>query len=62
MPKIMDDLRCAVCNKKLSKKQRLFDTAWSGVYWCGGSKCAETLLLNECKEFDTADKCTHEDW
>ncbi len=61
MSKIFDELRCYHCNKKLSKKQTLFDTAWSGIYWCGEDECAVSILINQCEEFDANDPCNHED-
>ncbi len=59
--KILDELRCDVCSKKLSRKQPLWDTAWLGVYWCGRDRCAAELLLGNCEEFDVDDPCNHED-
>ncbi len=58
MSRISDEMKCSVCGKKLSKKQVLFDTAWSGVYWCGDQECAQSLLETQCTEFSADDPCT----
>lgn len=59
---ILDDLRCEGCTKKLSKKQKLYETAWCGVYWCGKPKCAYKIMLNQCDgdELDADDPCNQE--
>ena len=59
--KILDELKCDSCGKKLSRKEPLFDTAWSGVYWCGQTECAYNILDAECEEFDFDDPNNHED-
>ena len=46
--KILDELRCDGCGKKLSQKQTLYETAWSGVFWCGRDKCAIKIMEDEC--------------
>lgn len=61
MGKIFDELHCQNCGKKLSNKQPLFDTAWSGVYWCGSIDCAMEIMSNCCEEFDSEDECNRED-
>lgn len=63
MPKILDELCCASCDRKLRKNSKLYDTAWSGVYWCGRSKCAVKIMEWECRreEFDPDDPCNHAD-
>lgn len=61
MAKIIDDLRCDACGKKLSKKQPLFDTGWLGVHWCGADKCAAEIMENNCDEMGAADPCNYED-
>lgn len=61
MGKILDELCCQSCGKKLSKKQPLFDTAWLGVYWCGAGNCASQILEGNCEEFDPEDPCNQED-
>lgn len=60
MTKIINELRCACCGKKLSSKQPLFDTAWSGVYWCGDPECANWILQGNCTELDATDECNRE--
>lgn len=50
--KILDEMRCSICGRKLSRAKALFETAWSGVYWCGSEPCAFELLTNECEELD----------
>jgi hypothetical protein len=57
--KIQDELRC-ICRKKLSSKQRLYETAWSGVYWCGDPKCAHRIMRRECERMKASDPCNHE--
>ncbi len=59
--KILDELRCMSCGKKLSRKQELFDTAWLGIYWCGAPACAMEIMEAECEELDYEDDCYHED-
>ncbi len=59
--KIFDELKCEVCGKKLSAKQTLFDTAWSGVYWCGGPECALELLQECCEELSADNPCNWDD-
>ena len=61
MNKVFDELRCYSCERKLSKKNALFETAWSGVYWCGSEECAGVILHNCCDELDYKDPCNHED-
>ena len=58
--KILDEACCSGCGKQLSAKQPLFDTAWSGVYWCGNAKCAQGILEANCEEISAEDKCYHE--
>jgi hypothetical protein len=60
MGKILDELKCDSCGKKLSKKQPLFETAWSGVYWCGSPGCANEILFEQCNELDPEDDVNHE--
>ena len=57
MTKILDELVCSHCGKKLSHKQPLYETAWSGVYWCGSPECAYEILMGECEELDPDDEC-----
>ena len=59
--KILDELCCGACGQKLSRKHPLFDTAWSGLYWCGRPSCAFDILDAECEELDYEDTCNHED-
>lgn len=58
--KILDELCCEGCGKQLSPKQPLFDTAWSGVYWCGKTDCALAILEGNGEELNAEDKCNHE--
>lgn len=58
---ILDELRCASCDKKLSEEQSLFDTAWLGIYWCGSSDCAYDILDSQCEELDPDDENNRED-
>ena len=60
MSKIMEELRCHECGKKLSRKQPLFDTAWSGLYWCGSPECAYEIMAENCAEFDADDPINHD--
>jgi len=60
MSKIMDEMRCYICKKKISKKQPLYDTAWSGLYWCDSPECAFEIMQNECDEIDSDDECIRE--
>jgi hypothetical protein len=61
MGKILDELVCDACGKKLSKKQQLFDTGWLGVHWCGEESCAADIMQDNCDEMDPDDSCNHED-
>ena len=61
--KILDELRCAGCRVKLSTGQKLYETAWGGVYWCGSSQCAHRIMWRECKNerLKVSDPCNHDD-
>ena len=59
--KILDELTCRSCGKKLSKTQPLFETAWSGLFWCGETSCAKNIMDDECTELDADDPCNHDD-
>ena len=61
--KVMDELQCSNCGRKLSVKHSLYETAWSGVYWCGRDKCAIEIMTEECSadELDPNDNCNRED-
>ena len=61
MAKILDELNCFCCGTKLSKEDTLFETAWSGVYWCGRHDCAISIMEDECEKLDAEDSCCHED-
>ena len=58
--KILDDLRCDICKKKLAKSQKLYETAWSGVYWCGVARCAYLIMKRECSKLRPGDPCNRE--
>ena len=62
MSKVLDELRCYSCKKKLSHKQTLFDTGWSGVYWCGSNECAIDIMGDMCgsDEFNVDDDTNRE--
>ena len=60
MSKILNELKCSACGKKLSKKQTLFDTAWLGTYWCGKTECAKYIMDNCCEELDPDDDTNRE--
>ncbi|HOI38491.1 MAG TPA: hypothetical protein PLF11_14040 [Bacillota bacterium] len=61
--KILDELRCGGCRKQLSRSQKLYETAWSGVYWCGDAKCAFRIMRRECRDdrLKVSDPCNWED-
>ena len=59
--RILDEMRCSACRKKLSETQSLFDTAWLGVYWCGSDRCAVKIMNDYTEEFDPEDECLQED-
>ena len=61
--KILDELKCAGCRRKLSAKQRLYETAWGGVYWCGAPICAHQIMWRECKNerLKVSDSCNWDD-
>lgn len=44
---LLEELYCSGCRKKLSTKQKLFETVWSGIYWCGGRECAYKIMRRE---------------
>ena len=41
-----DDMTCGGCGRRLGEKTtHLFETAWNGIYWCGGvSELAVALV------------------
>jgi hypothetical protein len=55
--KILDELHCGHCGRKLSKARALYETAWSGLYWCGKQKCAYEIMQSECEELSCDDPC-----
>lgn len=59
----MDELRCSACDRKLSKRNELFETAWSGIYWCGREQCAIDIMTEECSsdQLDPEDECNREE-
>jgi hypothetical protein len=48
---IGDEIKC-ICGKRFTAKQGMHDTAWSGVYWCGDTECADIIMGNECTPID----------
>lgn len=61
MAKLYDELKCYICEKVLSEDQELYETAWSGVYWCGSNECAGEILTDLCEELDFTDPDNWED-
>lgn len=61
--KVLEELRCDGCDRKLSAKKPLYETAWSGCYWCGRGKCAIKIMEDNClgEELDVNDDCNRED-
>ncbi len=60
MSKILDELHCYSCGRKLRRNSKLYDTAWSGVYWCGRKICAFKILIEECQELSVYDDLNRE--
>lgn len=45
-------LCCESCGQIGDDKTPLFDTAWSGVHWCGSASCAHTIMRDNCDNID----------
>ena len=61
MGKILEELRCGICGRKLSRRSPLYETAWRGLYWCGRVDCADEIMRQECEELSADDECCRED-
>jgi len=63
---ILDELRCESCHRKLGahnnehKRQPMYETAWSGLYWCGSPVCAYRIMCKECTRLSLKDSCNYE--
>ena len=64
--RILDELHCGACKVKMGKKlldgkrQRMYETAWSGLFWCGDPKCAHKIMRKECERLSLRDSCNYE--
>ena len=47
---IQEEIYCSGCKRALRKDLPMYETAWSGVYWCGDPRCATKILKRECKK------------
>ena len=43
------ECKCAACGET-PDETTLFETGWSGIYWCGGTDCAFIIMESECTE------------
>lgn len=47
---IQEEIYCEGCKRPLRKDLPMYETAWSGIYWCRDPRCATKILRRECKK------------